>query len=684
MLVSLRWLARYVDLPADPDELANRLSLSGLNHEETVTLDGDTIFDLEVTSNRGDCLGHVGVAREISVLYGSPLKRPDPHPSTGPTPVDSLLTVENRFPEACPRYTARVIQGVTVGPSPDWMVEALRSVYWKRKLDGTIETYKPINNVVDATNYVLMECGQPLHAFDHAKIAERTLVVRPGEDKEVIEAIDHKSYSLDPSTCVIADARAPQAIAGVMGGAHSEVTSSTGDVVIESAVFTPLNVRRAARRLKLHSPSSFRFERKVDPVGVDWASRRVCQLILETAGGTLAEGVIDTAPEISPASPIPLKLSDIERLLGIAIDRDTVIRILTDLGCQSDGDGPSSVVITPPSWRHDLTRGADLIEEVARIHGYDKIPEDAPIPVTPSTRRVDDDLTDKVRTVMVSAGFAEAMTPSVVTAKLDQCLSPWTERPALQTQTAMLKGAKTIRRSLIPSLLESRALNWSAASRTADLFEIAHVYLPGAEVDGLPEERYSLGMVSGHDFFELKGVIEALCERLGVVQTPGVEVDQVVGFENGTGAKIMLGDVHLGWIGRVDAKLQKQFKLPTTVVAAELSVPVMIEAANLVPQQQRVSGFPSIKRDLNFICDEAVRWADLETVARESMGATLAHIEYRETYRDEARDGKGRKRLLLTVELQKFDATLSGDEADDLVGRLIDSASKKLSAKLLD
>jgi len=249
---------------------------SGLNHEGTDTINGDVVIDLEVTSNRGDCLGHIGVAREVGVLYGLPVTIPEPKLLPSSKSIDSLLKVENRFLEACPRYTARVIQGVKVGPSPDWLIESLRSVFWKRKKDGTLEQYQSINNVVDATNYVLMECGQPLHAFDYAKVAESKIVVRSANQGEKIQAIDHRQYDLDPSMCVIADANEASAVAGVMGGAVSEVSDATTDLVIESAIFTPLSIRRTARKLKLHSPSSYRFERKVDPVGVDWASRRVC------------------------------------------------------------------------------------------------------------------------------------------------------------------------------------------------------------------------------------------------------------------------------------------------------------------------------------------------------------------------------------------------------------------------
>ncbi len=682
MLVSLKWLSKYVKVPVTHEELALRLSLTGLNHEGTTEIDDDIVIDLEVTSNRGDCLGHIGVAREISVLYGEQLNKPAVNLKTNGTSIDSMLSVENQFLEACPRYTARVIQGVKVGPSPDWMVEALRSVFWKEK-DGKIKHFQPVNNIVDATNYVLMECGQPLHAFDHSKIADQKIVVRPGQKGEKIKAIDHKDYELDESMCVIADANHAEAVAGVMGGANSEVSESTTDLVIEAAIFTPLFVRRTARRLKLHSPSSYRFERKVDPVGVDWASQRVCDIITDIAGGEVVDGVIDTAATIPPRERIVLRLSQLERILGIKIEPAEVERILKELGCSADAASADATNYIPPTWRHDLTREADLIEEVARIHGYDQIPEDSPVPVAPSVKRPFDVAMERVRGVLTSVGLSEAMTPSVVVKKLDESISPWTDRPALQTQTAMLEGSRRIRRSLIPSLIEGRALNWAKASIEADLFEIAHIYLPSDKGDTLPSEQYSLGIVAGCEYFELKGILETLCNRMGIESQIHVEKVDRDGFAKGGVVELKIDDRVLGYLGIVDGSVLKAHKLPNATVAAELSLPVLLEVSQLVPQQKSVSTFPSMQRDLNFVVAESVAWAEMENVVRAAVGSELAGVTYRETYRDEKKDGPDRKRILLTVELQKHDATLSGKEADTLIGQVVGACEKELSASLL-
>ncbi|WP_153556427.1 phenylalanine--tRNA ligase subunit beta [Roseimaritima sediminicola] len=685
MLVSWKWLQRYVPLNMTPEDLAQRLSLSGLNHEGSQAIDQDIAIDLEVTSNRGDCLGHIGVAREIAVLYDAPLSIPEARPAAEGPPVADQVSVENRFPEACSRYTARLIRGVKVQPSPDWLVEALRSVFWKKRRDGSLEEYQPINNVVDVTNYVLMECGQPLHAFDLAKMdGGGQIQVRPARRGETLEAIDHKRYELDPSMCVIADASQPIAIAGVMGGADSEVDESTRDVVIESAIFSPLSVRRTARRLKLHSPSSFRFERRVDPEGVDWASRRCCELILETAGGTLAEGSVDTAPHTPAPGAVTLRLSQLERILGIQIDRDEVVRILTRLGCEQVTDQPQQIAWNPPSWRHDLTREADLIEEVARIHGYDQIPEDAPIPVAPSSKRSFDTAVEQVRHLLTAAGISEAMTPSIVTDRLDAMLSPWTDRPALQTETAMLEGARRLRRSLIPSLLGSRAANWAAANRHADLFEIAHTYQPGARSSDLPDEQYSLAWVYGGSFAQSKGIVETLLGRLGVTLQMEVVGETLEGFVADQTVRLKLAEETLGFVGVVSDQLQKTLKLPEPVTAAELSLPVLLAHCQLVPQFQAVSPYPTVSRDLNFVIEESVRWSQLRNVVRSALGTELTDVRYQETYRDPEKDGQERKRVLLSIDLQRSDATLTGNEADQLVERIISRCEQQLNARLLD
>lgn len=671
MLVSWNWLSRYLDLSMSPEQLATALSLSGLNHESTTDFDGDVVIDLEVTSNRGDCLGHLGVAREISVLYDLPLRISNPQPPVSGDSVEKLTSVTNSFPEACTRYTARVIKDCKVAPSPVWMQQELRAV-----------NVQPVNNIVDITNYVMLECGQPLHAFDFANLAGPSIEVRRARQNEVLESIDHKSYTMDESMCVIADAKQAVAIAGVMGGASTEVTDHTKDLLIEAAVFVPMSVRKTARQLKLHSPSSFRFERRVDPAGVEWASRRACELILELAGGQLAAGITDTAPHEFKGTPIVLRLSQIKRVLGIEVDEAEVMKILSALGCKVQPAGESQQVLAP-SWRHDLTREADLIEEVARIHGYDKIPENSPIAVAPSAKRDFDHATEKIRSLMLAAGISEAMTPSIVTESLDQVLSPWSDIDSLRTITPLLKGADRLRRSLLPSLLQCRADNWAAATNDAHLYEIAHIYLPAGKASDLPAEQYNLGIVAGRDFFALKGMIETMLYTLGISTSLTVDPQSIVGLDRDHSVRLILDQQVVGYLGTIDAALSGRMKLPGVTTVAELSLPKLFSIAQLVPQHRSVSPFPSITRDLNMIVAESVHWVDLETSARVAVGVELAGVEYRETYRAPDKDGDNTKRILFRVELQRSDATLTGEEADTLVAAIVRRCENDHGAKQL-
>jgi len=502
MLVSWDWLNQYVKLDMTPAEVAERLMMAGLNHEETHEIGHDFAINLEVTSNRPDCLGHLGIAREISVLWNRPLVLPPAEPAASATPVDNLTQVQVDNPGQCLRYTARVIRGVRVGPSPKWLVNRLATV-----------GIAAINNVVDITNYVLLECGQPLHAFDLARLNGRRIIVRQARAGETFLAINHKTYALDETMCVIADAQRAVGLGGVMGGAETEVTERTTELLIESAEFDPLTIRNTARKLNLHSDSSYRFERGLDPQGVDWASRRTCQLILELAGGELADGLIDVGRKPTPREPITLRFGQLRRILGIDVESKVAQKILFALGNRELRADPERVEVMPPSWRRDLTREIDLVEEVARIHGYEKIPEDVRVPMATSHRTQTDRVLEKVRQALNAAEFDEAMTLSVVEEPWSDAFSPWTDAAPLRSSTPVLRRADRLRRSLVPSLLGARQTNESLANPVIELFEIAHIYLPQSG-GALPIEELTLGLTSGGDYLAVKGVVEGLLSAL--------------------------------------------------------------------------------------------------------------------------------------------------------------------------
>jgi phenylalanyl-tRNA synthetase beta chain len=669
MLVSWDWLKEYVSLDLPLAEVERRLMMSGLNHESTEKVGDDIAVDLEVTSNRPDCLGHVGIAREIAVLFETSLKLPAAAPVQSQTPVGSLTKVRIDCPELCSNYTARVIRGAKIGPSPTWMVRRLQTL-----------GIAAINNIVDITNYVLMECGQPLHAFDLAKLRGAEIIVREARPGEQFLAINHKTYELEAGMCVIADAERPVALAGVMGGADTEVTDATADLLIESALFDPISIRTTARKLNLHSDSSYRFERGPDPEGVDWASRRCCELILELAGGELAAGVIDVGTPREPRQPIILRLAQIERVLGIKVDRDEVRRILAELGHQELRADEASVEVTPPSWRRDLQREIDLIEEVARIHGYDEIPEDAQVPMSVSSRTDEDRVLEKVRHALTAAGFDEALTPSVVDEATSSAFSPWTDAAPLVTQTPLLRGAKELRRSIVPSLLAARRTNEKLSNAVVELFEIANVYLP--RQGGLPDEQKMLALTSGGDYFQVKGAVESLIDALKVSAAVTIADVNVNLFEPGHGGQLRLGNELLGYFGEVSASGQAQFELRGLTTVAEIRIAPLVQHANLIPKYTETSPFPTVERDLNFEVDESVRWSDLAATVRSSAGEHCEEVQYLETYRDEKRLGVGKKSLVLKIIFRKMDGTLTGEEADAAREQVVAACQKTHHAAL--
>lgn len=669
MIVSWNWLKEYVQLDMPAEELERRLMMAGLNHESTSDVAGDLAIDLEVTSNRADCLGHLGIAREVAVLWERELKIPAAKPVEKGPAVDSLVKVRIDAPQLCSRYTARLVRGAKVAPSPAWMTRRLATI-----------GIGAINNVVDITNYVLMECGQPLHAFDFKKIAGGQIIVREPLAGEKLEAIDHKTYELSPGMCVIADARQAVAIGGIMGGAATEVSAQTTDVLIEAAQFDPMAIRQAARKLSLHSDSSYRFERGVDPERVDWASRRACELILELCGGELATGVVDVGTQPAPRTPIVLRFSQLKRILGIEIEPGIAQRILQALGGEVRRSDAEHIEVAPPSWRHDLTREIDLVEEVARIHGYDKIPEDVAVPMAASARSREDRILALLRQSLTAQGFDEAMTLSTVEEPISDAYSPWTSAEALRSQTPVLRRADRLRRSLVPSLLAARRINETLANNVIELFEIAKVYLPQAAA--LPREERMLGLTSGGSFLELKGAIESLLASLHIAGKLEVRDARHELFEPGRYVELRLGDQLIGYLGEVSAAGRKRFELRGATTAAEIQLAPLFERANIVPQYVKASQFPTIARDLNFVVDEKVRWAELSTAVIEAGGPKLSVCDYQGTYRDPQKIGPGKKSLLLSITLQDESGTLTNEAADELRDQIVAACRRKLGAEL--
>jgi phenylalanyl-tRNA synthetase beta chain len=480
--------------------------------------------------------------------------------------------------------------------------------------------------------------------------------------------------------CVIADRSRAVGLGGVMGGADTEVGPGTTDVLMEAAEFDPVAIRNTARRLNLHSDSSYRFERGLDPHGVDWASRRACELILGLAGGELAAGVIDVGRQPAPREPIVLRLSQLERVLGITVPQGTVRTILAALGNAVQTADEQRIAVVPPGWRRDLAREIDLVEEVARIHGYDAIPEDVHVPMAASARTQRDRVLGQVRTALVGAGVDEAMTLSAVEEPISDAFSPWTDAAALVSPTPILRRADRLRRSLVPSLLVARRTNEAAGNPPVELFEIARTYLPRNK--DLPQEELMLALTSGGDFLRVKGIVESI---LIALKTPlGLEIVPFTHplLQSGRAVELRLAGERLGYLAEVSAAGLKQFELRRPTTVAELRVAVLEQAARLIPQAADLSPYPAVVRDFNLVVDEAVSWGALERTLRASAGVMLEQVTYLDTYRDADRLGHGKKSLLFSLVLRGRESTLTSAEADQVRDDVLARCQKEHGAKL--
>jgi phenylalanyl-tRNA synthetase beta chain len=673
MIVSWEWLREYVALEAPLEEAVRRLTMAGLKVESQKPLGADWAIDVEVTSNRPDCLGHLGIARELGVLFAMPLVLPPDAPAEAAAKSAEATSVVIECPDLCPQYTARLIRGVKVGPSPAWLSRRLEAI-----------GQPSINNVVDVTNYVLMECGQPLHAFDFDRLRGRRLVVRRPKPGEKIVAINQKTYDLSPEMCVIADAERPVAIGGVMGGLETEIGPTARNVLIESANFKPLPLRNTARKLSLHSDSSYRFERGVDPQQLDWASRRACRLILELAGGELlAEPVFAGTPVPAKRATITLRFAQVPRVLGIDVPPAERVRILSALGMQPDGPASDEAArFVPPSWRRDISREIDLVEEVARIHGYDAIPQNVDVPLRASYRSLRDRVTDELRFVLTAAGFFEAVTMAFCSDAECDLFQPRGDVPRLRVEHSSRKHENVLRQSLVPGLLASRQLNQRHGTLDADLFEIAKVYLKTSFKE--PEARREppmIGFVTGRPFGDAKGIVETLARRIAPKALVTVKATQVRQFAPGRGADVFLNGTLWGWLGELDRSRTDAVNLKDATTVGEFDLTLLEKNAELVPRESPLAQFPAVDRDLNFVLDEGVTWEALESVVSAAAGPLLERVKFGGQYRGKQIEAE-KKSYLVTLSYRATDRTLTADEVEGWQKQVIESCVARLGARL--
>ena len=668
MKVSLDWLSEYVDIDRSADEVAEILSNVGLPCEGIESVGGDFVLDLEVTSNRGDCLGHIGVAREFAAATGKELKMPNIILEESKQRVSELVSVEIAEPELCGRYTARFIGSVKVGPSPEWVVRRLEAV-----------GMRSVNNVVDATNYAMMETGQPPHAFDFEKIAQGRIVVRKAVKGERITSIDGSQHELKPDTLIIADAERPVAIAGVMGGLDTEVSESTTKILLEDAHFNPVSVRGTSRRLALPSESSFRFERNVDIEMIDWASQRTAQLITQFAGGKVAVGLLDAYPGKPEAKTVAMRFSRLNKLLGIEVPQDEALRILSALFFQPRIED-DKVVCTVPSWRSDIYREVDLIEEVARVYGYDKVPLEKKIKIEVATVDRRADLASRVGTFLNACGFYETINVSFVDEDTARLFTGSAEAGHLKVTDEFRKGANLLRQSLIGSLLGVLRSNYNAKNIPCRIFELADTYIPQDGENRLPEEMTMLSLVSDGDFRELRGVVEGL---LGAVHKKHRPVFKPAKFSwAGAGAEVMIGEKQIGAIGTISQEVIEKFDLKDVrPCAAEMNFTALMELYGGVEKIKPIPRYPAIVRDLSIIVEEKIRWSDIIAGVDKKATPELEDVEFVGIYRGKPIQD-GRKSVTLSLRFRDEDGTLTHQVVDRFEKDIVEELCRSLEAEL--
>ncbi len=670
MKTSLAWLNSYLDRPVTAEEAERVLTNVGFPIDSVTVVGSDTVLEVEVTSNRPDCLSHVGVAREVAAATGRRLKAPEiREPGAVGAGVSTMTTVTNEAADLCPLYTARVIRGVKIGPSPAWLAERLTTI-----------GLRPINNVVDVTNYVLHELGQPLHAFDLGKLAGRRIVVRRAAAGEMFNAIDGSKLKLTANMLVIADAAKAQAVAGVMGGLDSEVSDATVDVLLESARFDRLSVRSTGRALKLASDSSYRFERGVDPHGVELASKRAAQLIVELAGGLLAPGVVAVGETPPPHRIVQLRPQRCNAVLGIDLPTPLMGQLLAALGLAPVVDS-DLISCTIPSYRLDLKREIDLVEEIARMHGYSHIPYQPTMRIVAKRPQATVEARRIIGEVLVAHGYHEAITFSFLPPKHAEPFRG--ELDLVKVDEEKKKAEPALRPSILPSLLGVRKSNQDAGNSGVRLFEVAQSF---GQTAGKYVDRRQLALLADSDkaetaMREMRGTLEELFAALGLGGRYTIApAGGAIGWATNA-AQVTVDGKTLGVYGPASAAITKLFDLPSSVVLAELDYELLTAHYPPQPQTAALSRFPAIERDLSVIVDEPTPWAVIEKSVRDVGPALMERLDFVTTYRGKPVPA-GRKSVTLRMIFRDPSRTLQHEEVSTQVDAVVTKLKATVNAEL--
>jgi phenylalanyl-tRNA synthetase beta chain len=697
MLISHNWLRELTGTKLGAQDVRDRLTNVGLAIDAVEERMGDHVLDVEVPSNRGDCLSHVGVARELAVIEGfqiSDLKFQIPSSESGfkseNGKISELTAVEILDPDLCPRYAAHMIRGVKIAPSPDWLVKKLEAI-----------GQRPINNVADITNYVLHELGQPLHAFDLAKLAEHRIVVRRAAPGETIKTLDGVERKLDPEMLVIADAQRPVAVAGVMGGEESEISNSTTDVLIESAYFTPSSVRRTARLLGLHTEASHRFERGIDPAGVLRAQERCVSLICDLAGGVATEDVLDVYPNKAEKKVATLRPERVEVITGLQVAKDAMLRILTALGFELREEKSSQLTFSIPTWRHDVAIEEDLVEEIARHTGYDRIKTELPPASLAGEYHSSERRKRALHHALSARGWDEAISFSFIDTAHDgqfDLLPAFADagdaaQRFVTLRNPIIEDWVRMRPTLLAGLLNAGRHNLNQGTRDIRLYELGRVFR-ASENGELPEEREALALfatgavlesdkaapVRDFDFYDLKGALESASSAL---KLPAFDYQaaSVKHLRPGQAAAVSVNGQQIGSLGRLAEAVAVSYKFRQPVFVAEIDLTTLLGIEELPVLYSPLPRFPSIVRDVSLLLDRKVTVAELLRAANEQEVENSAGAMFVGVYEGEG-IAEGKRSITLRFEYRAADRTLRDEEVDELHWPLVKALQEKFNAEV--
>ena len=694
MNISYNWLKDLIDIDLSPDELGKRLTNVGLAVEGIHAHGDDHAFDIDLTSNRPDCLSHLGVAREIAVITGKSLKL---KVQSSEVPLPAVLAegvVRIDEPELCNRFTARIINNVKIGPSPQWLVDRLEAI-----------GERSINNVADITNFVMHELGQPMHSFDLDRLAENQIVVRLARDGEEITTLDEVERKLDTSMMVICDAEKPAAIAGIMGGLESSITDETVNVLLEVAYFKRESVRATSRNLRLSTEASYRFERGVDVGNLVRASNRATELICELAGGT-AGNLIDVFPTKLTVNEIESNdiSAAVRRLTGLDVTAEKCTDILAALGITAKdppevSDRQSQIFISP-SWRHDLVIEEDLVEEIARHTGYENIATNLP-PAFGAGEYQPTEIREKsMRQSLIDLGFHEALSYSFIDRRFDDVfetvpgvVNENSDEKLVTLHDSVIEGAVRMRPSNLPGLLDAVRLNLNHKRRDLRLFEIGKVFASGSDEDKMPNEQKAFALVmtgsevhEGRslavrelDFYDAKGAVEAGLNAAGLTNIETLAAD-VKHLRTGQSAEISVDGKIVGYIGRLSDAIATSFKFKQPVYVAEMNLQLVLEKTTRIAAYKPLAKYPGVVRDISFVVPRSIAFASIREVILQQYNPLCRNVTFVDIY-----EGKGlaedERSITIRLEYRSDDRTLVEDEVEEVHKQIVADIEQRLGIR---